>query len=294
MQVSMRRGRIDIPDAFDPKPMAGVQALVAELPANPDWSDLERIATLPQELLALTAPIDDLLGLRSDSQYAAIIGVRYKPFWWGGRELPQLLREQENTLKALEAWRTGLEQQIRDWLDEGLPDLFLGAVREAAEAGTLSATLAPYVAQIVRRPPPRRDEVPDLPTLATWALDHLMRRSQIEVRTCPTCDYPWLAVDSDHDVYCTRPTPGKLRSCREIHNQQAFEEAQKEWRREYKKLHERKSRGTLPAEEFAAWRAANRPSSWLPFEEWKASALKAGSARPRVPRPPRRRARRRS
>jgi hypothetical protein len=294
MEVSMHRGRIDIPDRFDSKSVAGVGALVAELPADPDLPDFERIASLPQELLALTAPIDDLLGLRSDGGYAAIIGLRYIPLRWGERELAQLPLEQENLLEALETWQVEVEQQIRGWLDDGLPDLFLDAVREAAEGGTLSATLAPYVARIVRRPAPKRDEVPDLPTLATWALDHLMRRSQIEARTCPTCDYPWLAVDSDHDVYCTRPMPGKLRSCRETHHQQAFEETQREWRREYKKLHERKSRGTLPAEEFAAWRAANRPSAWLPFEDWKASALKAGTARRRLPRPARRRARRRS
>lgn len=280
----MRRGRIDIPDAFDLKSLAGVEAVVAELPADPDLSDFERIAAVPQELLALTAPIDDLLGLRSDSRYAAIIGLRYRPLRWGERELPQLLREQPNLLKALDTWRVAVEQRIRDWLDDGLPDLFLDAIREAADAGTLSTTLVPYLGQIVRRPAPKRDEVPDLPTLATWALDQLMRRSQIEVRTCPTCDYPWLAVDSDHDVYCTRPTPGKLRSCREIHNQRAFEEAQREWRREYKKLHERKSRGTLPVEEFAAWRAANRPSFWLPFEEWKANALKPGDTRSPVAR----------
>jgi hypothetical protein len=67
-------------------------------------------------------------------------------------------------------------------------------------------------------------------------------------------------------------------SCRALKKDEHFRESQRDWRREYKRLHERRKRGTLSAADWASWRAENSHEAWFPFEEWNRRRIRADGA----------------
>lgn len=220
----------------------------------------------------LVAPVSDLLGLRADWQYAVRLHSTYGPFW---PEIGVTVRSGKEAVRvdlAVEAetarieWISAEAARLRK---RELPRLFLDASRLAAE-GRLSAKLAPFLERVLRRPGEEPDDVPDgdLPALAAWALDEVLRISRVEVRNCPLCKVPWVASATQPSPYCERPFPGRHMSCRELKKDEHFRESQRDWRREYKRVHERVRRGTVSDAEWEAWRKQNSPGAWIAFDTW--------------------------
>ncbi len=228
------------------------------------------------KVLPLTAPVNDLLGLRGDWLYAVHLHSTYSPFWpdeWITLPLEIDTTDLDDHDLANEADVAQIErvaQEARELRRRKLPRQFLLACRRAEE-GHLSAKLAPFLERVRRRPGDAPDEVPDgdLATLAAWALDQALRMRPLQVRECPLCKVPWLASPEQLSPYCERPYPGRHMSCRELKKDEHFRESQRDWRREYKRLHERRKRGTLSEADWNAWRAENSPEAWIAFEEWR-------------------------
>jgi Family of unknown function (DUF6076) len=226
--------------------------------------------------LPLTAPVNDLLGLRADWPYAVHLHSNYGSFWpdeWLDLPVefdPRGLTAHELGIEAQGAQLERIQDEVRALRRRKLPDTFLAACKQA-EQGHLSADLAGFLERIVRRPGQEPDEVPeaDLPTLATWALDQALRERPLELRECPLCKRPWIASPEQPSPYCDRPYPGRSMSCRALKKDEHFRESQRDWRREYKRLHERRKRGTLTEADWRAWRAENNPDAWYPFDEWQ-------------------------
>jgi Family of unknown function (DUF6076) len=226
--------------------------------------------------LPLTQPVNDLLGLRDEWDYAVQLDSNYGSFWpdeW--MDLPADfdstgLTDHDLADEARAAQIDRIADEIRELRRRKLPDTFLAACKQA-EQGHFSVTLAGFLEQITRRPGDEPDEVPeaDLPTLATWALDQALRQRPVEVRECPLCKRPWLASPEQPSPYCDRPYPGRSMSCRALKKDEHFRESQRDWRREYKRLHERRKRGTLSEADWQAWRADNNPDDWYAFDEWQ-------------------------
>jgi Family of unknown function (DUF6076) len=228
-----------------------------------------------EKVLPLTAPVNDLVGLRSDWPYAVHLHSSYGSFWpdeWihlpDGFD-PTGLDEHELATAALAEQIATIEHRASELRRSKLPARFLDACRKA-EQGYLAASLGPYLERVLRRPGEAPDEVPegDLPALGAWALDQMLRLRQVEVRDCPLCGVPWLASPEQPSPYCERPYPGRHMSCRGLKKDEHFRESQRDWRREYKRLHERRKRGTLSETDWNGWRAENSPNAWTAFEEW--------------------------
>lgn len=239
----------------------------------------------------LLAPVNDLIGLRDDREYAAHLHDNYKSFsrdaWT--REIAAKRRtrpagEGDLPTDVEAAVLDQLTKTLRRWKRQGVPGVFLQAARQA-EQGRLSAKLAPYLARIVRHPGDQPDEVPDgdLAALATWALDEALRLKPLQVRRCALCKLPWITDTSQRSHYCQRPAPGRRMTCRKAMKDEHFRERQRAWRLEYKRLHERRNRGTLGQYDWQAWRAANSPEEWLPFEEWSQQRDSDAEDKPSAP-----------
>jgi len=229
-------------------------------------------------LSPLASPINDILGLSVDATYLAHLVTSY-PFLWcavnatasschepkanGSSKDGQTPTERAALTPNLLAAQTDVE----DWLGAGLPGRFLEAAGDA-EQGRLSSLLGAYVEGIVRNPDPMPDEVGDLPTLATWALEQLLHRRRIAVCGCQLCWRPWIVPERYPQVFCQRPRPGRSQSCHESARERAWGKANAPWRREYKKLHERVRTDTLSDELFTAWKSENNAASWVPFDDW--------------------------
>jgi Family of unknown function (DUF6076) len=226
--------------------------------------------------LPLTAPVNDLIGLRGDWHYAVHLHSSYHPFWpedW--IRLPEDFDptghdEQELATQAAAEQIVRIEDTAIELRRHKLPTKFLAACHQA-EQGHFSSSLAPFLERVLRQPPDVGDQIPeaDLPTLATWALDHALRLRPLQVRDCPLCKVPWLASPEQPSPYCERPYPGRQMSCRQLKKDEHFRESQRDWRREYKRLHERRKRGSLSKADWDAWRAENTPDAWIAFEEWQ-------------------------
>jgi hypothetical protein len=228
----------------------------------------------------LTAPVNDLIGLRLETNYDLHLQDQYFQLWpitWFD-QTPAALRDRRARGEGLpaddeDAWQETLiwnvGEQATAWRDLGMPRLFLEAARRAAQ-GHFSARLAPHYERIRRQPAENSDAIPDgdLPTLAAWALDQALRLQPLAIVVCPRCHIPWLTASGEDSPYCQRPAPGHDSTCRELRKAELFRERQGPWRREYKRLHEKTRRGTLSQQAFAAWNAANTPGQWQPYEEW--------------------------
>ena len=212
------------------------------------------MSAAPRTAVPLSAAVDDMLGLSADSSYVSHLSASYPGLWVG-----EAVRRREGAVR----------NDVAAWLKACLPADFESAVRVAAE-GRLSDQLTPYFAQIRRRPGSTPDEVDDLATLATWALDALMRRRQLQLGTCPVCGRLWIPPDEDREIGCRRPRPGLRAPCYAVMRQRLYMANRNEWRREYKKLHWRLQHGLLSAASFAEWRAENSPTAWTSFDSWVA------------------------
>jgi len=215
----------------------------------------------PTVQVPLVAPVNDLLALSSERIYVQHLASSYPGFW------PRLQEA---------------ETSVREWLAAGVPCLFAEAT-EAASRGSLSPSIISYTAAVVRRAAPDSDEVNDLPALGAWALERLLERRAVVVRPCSSCGRPWIPPTRYPHNLCHRPRPGFRLSCFEVNRQSRWASRNRDWRREYKKLHERVRAGTLPAETFKAWRAANTPSSWHPLEDWIAGRTTTASSASALP-----------
>jgi hypothetical protein len=216
---------------------------------------------------SLVSPVNDLIGLRADHEYAVHLMQDYWPLWPANWFRPDPAEEGRADLGYV------LEQvghQLSIWKQQRLPSLFLGAAQRA-EQGHLSAKLGRHLERVTRRPGDEPDEIPDgeLATLATWALDEALRLRPLVLRECPLCKVPWITDPGQPSPYCSRPYPGRLMSCREMKKDEHFRENQRDWRLEYKRIYERKNRGTVTEEDWEAWRAENGPNGWIAFDEWK-------------------------
>src|SRR5262245_15041504 len=196
--------------------------------------------------LPLTAPADDLLGLRDDPLYDAYLFEQY------GSKIPEVI-DQANV---------GCEQ--------GLPERFLHSAAQAAK-GQLDEQLVPYLLTIRRRPYPQYDKLTDdLPTLAAWVLDLLPRFRAFEIKLCTRCGFPRLVFEGEAD-FCRRPAPGHTTRCANLERERRFREDRRAWRREYQRLHDRLRRGSLSEHDWQAWRAGNTVENWARYEEWQAA-----------------------
>jgi hypothetical protein len=212
-----------------------------------------------------------MLGLSIEPPYLAYLLASYPGLWWSKTHAEHGQSGRTNTSGGKEGV---IRKDVEVWLEAGLPTLFEQAVREATNR-RLSSKLATYVAGIVRNPSPLGDEVGDLPTLAAWALDHLLRRRCVMLCVCDLCGRPWILPERHPEIFCHRPRPGLRLSCFEAARQERWARLNRDWRREYKKLHERTRAGSLSPALFDAWRGENKPSSWVPLEKWI-----SGKARP--------------
>lgn len=223
------------------------------------------------QTVALTEPVDDLLGLdigdvESWSTWWMHL-LRYGSFW-GSRRLQDVPRSEFASLIDGEFRERdeAIGDSLREWAAKTTPH-FLEAVRVAEDA-RVPSVLAPEL-QRVRY---RRGyvEVPegDLPALATRALLEAVRSRPVVVRDCPLCRRPWITTRGQE--YCLRPAPGYTRACREIAKEARFlaNPDVRDYRREYKRLHELKRRGTISMAELNAWRQGNEPSAWAPYTQW--------------------------
>lgn len=227
------------------------------------------------KVLPLTAPVNDLLGIRAQWPYAVHLHSRYSDFWpdeW--IRIPEEIDtagmdERELGATAVAEQIVTIQATAGRLRQQKLPTKLLEACRQA-EHGHFSAILAPFLERVLRRPGDEPDEIPegDLPTLAAWALDQALREHTLEVRECALCKVPWLASAEQTSPYCDRPYPGRQMSCRSLKKDEHFRESQRDWRREYKRLHERRKRGTLSEADWNAWRAENTPDAWIAFAEW--------------------------
>lgn len=248
-------------------------------------ADTESEKTVP-----LTSPINDLIGLRADAEYAAHVAETYKGFWpdewqqWFQYAPPPAqpftidaaLDDGMDWLDILEHWRETLERNLLvtfgNW--QHMSELFLDAA-ELAETGSYSAKLADSFELIKRQPGDTPDEIPDgdLPALAAWALDQALRLWPLKLVSCPGCHIPWLTAADQENPYCLRPAPYHSTSCRALARERQYRADTSPWRREYKRLHERARRGTLSEHDLTAWKTDNAAGvkgiDWQPYDEWQ-------------------------
>lgn len=224
--------------------------------------DADKPATAPP----LTQPLDDLLGVRLEdiaadgpSPYSDHL-LRYRRFW----PSPGPAHDADELVAWHDAWR----DQWREWMVEAAPRFLLAA--QAAESGRISALIAPDIERVTFKSGVSPDSVPDgdFPALAAWCLLEALRQHPMSLAACNGCQRPWLKT-TGHD-YCLRPRPGHTRTCREIAKEAAFlsSDETKGYRREYKRLHERKRRGAISTAQLNAWRQMNGPAAWKPYEDW--------------------------
>lgn len=229
-------------------------------------------------VVPLLAPVNDLIGLRGDHEYSVHVESTYWPLWpssWP-EDLPDDLMTYSVDGQPLEphlhlavAHLERVGKEIESWRRRRFPKLFLQAALPATE-GRFSSRLGPLYERVVRKPPDA-DDVPDgeLPVLAAWVLDQALGLWPLELRECPLCKVPWLASPEQTSPYCLRPYPGRHMSCRDLKKDEHFRESQRDWRLEYKRINERKRRGTLSEADWNAWRAENHPHAWIAFDTWK-------------------------
>jgi hypothetical protein len=243
--------------------------------------------------------VDDVLGLRAEQVYLGYLGFRY--LWTpklvrvqqrvGGPEvepptLPQLLADlrgwmgadrppppkTEQILDSIAPFVLPGQERFPGRLTELQADFdelrgrFARAVGEAAQ-GILSPEIALDLAR-VRRVDDGVIEGDDLPALAAWCLEELLRRGPVDVADCDLCGLPWLRERGVR--FCMRPAPGHGASCRSVAAQTRFRSVNRQYHRERKRLYERVRRGTLPREEYERWLRENRPGvegrDWKRFE----------------------------
>jgi Family of unknown function (DUF6076) len=232
VQVLIARGQIQI---LSGDSSSGRQALLRQMAATQ---------------VPLTAPVDDLLGLRYENEYRKYLRAQYGA-------------------KLIDS-----DDQLADWQQTSLPELFLDAAHKASQ-GVLAEELIPYLLKIRRRPLPLGDELPDdLPTLAAWLLDLLPRLKSFDVKPCALCHLPRLALVGEQSDYCRRPSPGHSTTCSNLERERRFRDERRLWRREYQRLHDRLRRGSLSETEWQAWKNDNSPQSWRPYEPWQAARKK--------------------
>jgi hypothetical protein len=141
----------------------------------------------------------------------------------------------------------------------------------AAADGRLSETLGRYLAGL-RRLPDGTVEVDDLPTLAAWALDELLRSGPVRIRVCASCELPF--VPERDEEFCYRPAPGASFKCGDRAAEQRYKAAHGDFHRQRRRLYDRMKRGTLAPKTYEEWLAANRPGplgdTWIAFADWQA------------------------
>lgn len=215
----------------------------------------------------LTAPINDLVAINDAFEYAIHLDKRYWPLaplsWWEG--------EDDNSFVNL---TISFHHAIADWSEARAVDGYRKAIAAAAE-GRISAGLVEPLQRVTYRPGGPCD-VPDgdLPALAAWALVEAIRLAPLRVEVCPLCNRPWVTAADQTNPYCSRPAPdvtnGSTTTCRERSKNTRFRSTREGWRRAYNAASERRRRGTITEDDWKAWRAANKPDSFLPYDEWRA------------------------
>jgi len=226
----------------------------------------------------LLSPINDLIALRPETTYDLYLYDQYWTFW------PADWFEQLDGDVNVEKLVNHISDQAARWRRRRYHKLFLAAAQDATER-KLSASLAPHLEKIRWLPGNQDDNVPDgdLPALAVYTLIRALELRPLDLVECPRCRIPWLTTtDADRNPFCLRPSLGQLTTCRQLHKEEQFRTRHGDWRREYKRLHERLRRGSLSETELMAWRAENTLESWQPFELWQTQTSSPTGARPRT------------
>ena len=186
---------------------------------------------------------NDLIALRDDARYMAWMTIQWP--------------------------RLAPYQQLRQWIAEGHPELLARAAIQARDHGSLPYTdLGPLLEAVERR---NTDtiSVSSLPALAAWALARSVD-SGLTVSVCGECNEPWLSRRPV--AFCYRPSPGRTMTCAQAHAHARFAEQRAEWNREYRRIYNRKHRGTLTEQAWRQWLiAANLvrgDGHVLPFDDW--------------------------
>jgi uncharacterized protein DUF6076 len=226
--------------------------------------------------------VDDLLGLRTDVPYQTYLLMRY-----GLQQQPPELVEltaggdpdmaaekiTETWLQNVMRFAFGVDEPTAPALErakEQWKELFSAAASRAA-VGELAPELAPLLAR-ARRLPGGTVDVPDLPSFAAWCLEERLRHGPVPLQVCENCGQPWLAERGAR--YCKRPAnPGTMVSCRSLVAHSRYLSEHRNFHRQRRRLYDRMKRGTLPEQEYDAWKAANRPGplgkTWVSWDDWK-------------------------
>lgn len=172
--------------------------------------------------------------------------------------------------------------QVKAWIASQEPERFLRGARAAA-AGRLSGIIG-NLERLTYRPDGSAD-VPagDLLALAAFALLELVRNQELIVhKQCGNCSTPFLSIKGGAGSFCNRPARAAdgtrlARSCREVEKARIFDETRKAYRREYRNVHERVQRGTLPRDALDLWMSEFGPGGpeehlVQPFNHWIESA----------------------
>jgi hypothetical protein len=161
----------------------------------------------------------------------------------------------------------------RAYGDRSVAQAFLAAAR-AATKGHVSGEIASHLERLRFAPDGGVADVPDFAALAAWSLLEAVRRQPLKLYTCPTCKGKWLGTADEASKYCQRTAPDQTtKDCRTLAYERrvAGDAAYNAYRREYRRITEAQRRRSLDVLKMVQWRAANGPTSWLPFDEWKAT-----------------------
>jgi hypothetical protein len=201
-----------------------------------------RVPGTPRPVPAAKAA-NDLIALRNDAKYLA----------WMATQWPGNARR----------------QQLRQWINEGHPELLARAAIQARDRGSLPYAELAKLLEAVERRNADTISVNSLPPLAAWALTRSID-SGLMVSVCQECDEPWLS--SRTVAYCYRPSPGRTMTCAQLHAHARFAEQRAEWNREYRRVYNRKSRGSVTDQAWKQWlTAANlvrEDGHVLQFDDW--------------------------
>jgi hypothetical protein len=185
------------------------------------------------------------------------------------------LRDDRPYLDWMEAQWPGLvgRRQLRRWIAEGQPELLSQAAMLARAEGRLAYTKLGELLEAVERPDADTIRVNSLLPLAAWALARSWDTG-LNVSVCAECGNPWLSrqpVD-----FCYRPAPNRTTTCAGVHAHTRFAEQRAAWNKEYRKVYNRKHRGTVAERDWrqwlaeATWLRKNANGFVLPFDYWAA------------------------
>jgi hypothetical protein len=189
-------------------------------------------------------PGNDLLGLRAEHSYIGWLEER-----WG------------TEASGRHAMR---------WVRSGAIDELVEIAHATEGQRVPYAKLAPFLERL------RFDrgggfQAPDLPALAAWSIERAAS-SGVPLTDCTTCGKP--RFGRGLSPYCSRPAPGQITTCAQLHAQERFAEERAEWNKEYRRIYARKLRGSVSDQEWENWRedpygSARAPEIYTPFDRWR-------------------------